>query len=125
MRWRKIIQLGQHTITVHLIWLSRSPLCLIQAVIHPFTLMPQTVPNSLAFCHQEWHHLISMFNYKPFVTLLKVVLSELGLNYHDYGTHSFCHWGPSFTLEAGVSSDTICIMGIGNWTPYFSLCICL
>ena len=45
------------------------------------------------------------------VLRVKTVLLELGLNPHDYGTHSFRCGGASFALEAGVPLDTISIMG--------------
>ena len=85
-RWRKTTQLGHRTITVPLIRLSNSPLCPFQAVIHAFTLTPVTRPNSQAFCYQEQHGIISVFTYNSFITLLKTILSELGLDPHNYGT---------------------------------------
>ena len=45
--------------------------------------------------------------------IFKAVLSEIRLDPHDYGTHSFRRGGVSFALGARVSLNTISI--IGDW----------
>jgi len=45
------------------------------------------------------------------MSLLKLFLSQVGLNTSDYGTHSFRRGGASFALEAGIPLDTIALLG--------------
>ena len=45
------------------------------------------------------------------MTCMKQTLTELGVNPEQYGTHSFRRGGATFALEAGVSLDTISLLG--------------
>ena len=111
VRWSKTIQMGQRTLTVPLILLPRSPLCPVWAIRHAFSLAPGASSLSQAFCFQTSTRHCSVLTYKTFMVILKSILLELGLNPHDYGTHSFRRGGASFALEAGVPLDVISIMG--------------
>ena len=45
------------------------------------------------------------------MSLMKQVLSELGIAPDRYGTHSFRRRGATYALEAGVPLDTISLLG--------------
>ena len=111
VRWSKTIQLGQRTVTVPLV-ATASCLCPVTAVKRAFSLTPGTKPFDQAFCWRDSRHPRNrIFTYRDFMSSLQVFLSRLGLVSSQYGSHSFRRGGASFALEAGVSLDSIAIMG--------------
>ena len=111
VRWSKTIQLGQRTVDVPLIAIPGSVLCPVRAVTHAFLLAPLAGPLSQAFCFQTNSFQVSCFTYRIFMGMLKEFIKEIGLAPNDYGTHSFRRGGASFALEAGVSLESISILG--------------
>lgn len=112
VRWSKTIQLGQRTIAIPLIANPSSPLCPVTAVKQAFSLTQKCLPHFQALC---WYDSSlfknSVFTYKSFMTCMKQCLTELGVTPDRYGTHSFRRGGATFALEAGVSLDTISLLG--------------
>ena len=112
LRWSKTIQLGQRILNVPLVAIPSSPLCLVTAVLYAFTLSPSCPSEFQAFCwHDSSVFQTTVFTYKSFMTCMKHCLTELGIKPDPYGTHSFCRGGATFALEAGVSLDTISLLG--------------
>jgi len=111
VRWSKTIQLGQRVVYIPLVALTSNPLCPVSAILNAFFLTPAALPTSQAFCTQSRSSHVSTFTYKSFMSLLKLFLSQVGLNTSDYGTHSFRRGGASFALEAGIPLDTIALLG--------------
>jgi len=111
VRWSKTIQLGQRTVSVPLLSLPSNPLCPVSAISNAFFLTPAAGDSSQALCIQNRSAHTTVFTYKAFMSLLKFLLLQLGLNPSEYGTHSFRRGGASFALEAGVPLDTISILG--------------
>ena len=111
VRWSKTIQFGQRTVTIPLI-ATNTCLCPVTAVKRAFTLTPNTNPLEQAFC---WRDSLNAGNrtltYRDFMSSLQVFLSRLGLVSSQFGSHSFRRGGASFALEAGVSLDSIAVMG--------------
>ena len=112
VRWSKTIQLGQRTVTVPLIAAPSSPLCPVSAIRCAFAMNPACSQSSQAF---SWRDSAtcrsSIFTYKSFMTCMKSILLQLGISPDLYGTHSFRRGGATYALEAGVSLDTISLLG--------------
>jgi len=112
VRWSKTIQFGQRTIYVPLVRCPQSLLCPVFAISNAFRLTPAISVNDQAFC---WRFSSTnpnkMFSYRSFMTFMKQCLVQSGYSAEQYGTHSLRRGGASFALEAGVSLDTIAIMG--------------
>ena len=112
VRWSKTIQLGQRTITVPLVAAPSSPLCPVAAVKCAFALNPVCSPLSQAFSWRDSASCrSSVFTYKSFMSCMKSILQQLGISPDLYGTHSFRRGGATYALEAGVSLDTISLLG--------------
>lgn len=112
VRWSKTIQFGQRIVTIPLVGIPSSCLCPVTAVRHAFSLTPGAPPSDQAFCWRDsFFGSNRIFIYRDFMNILQAHLSRSGLPYRQYGSHSFRRGGASFALEAGVSLDSIAIMG--------------
>ena len=112
VRWSKTIQMGQPTVTVPLVANPSSLLCPVSAVSLAFRLNPSADPSVQALGWRNTASLTSsVFTYKCFMSLMKQVLSQLGISSDRYGTHSFRRGGATYALEAGVPLDTISLLG--------------
>jgi len=106
------MQLGQRTVTVPLVAIPYSHLCPVAAISRAFSLTPGTGPFDQAFCWRDSHQCSNrIFVYRDFMSCLNSFLSCQGINPSGFGTHSFRRGGASFALEAGVSIDSIAVMG--------------
>ena len=112
VRWSKTIQMGQRTVTIPLVAAPGSPLCPVAAVSHAFSLCPGLAPSSQAFMWRDSAAIQNVaFTYKAFMTIMKQLLCDVGVDPSLYGTHSFRRGGATFALEAGVPLDTISLLG--------------
>jgi len=95
----------------------------VSAISRAFSLTPGTGPFDQAFCWRDSHQCSNrIFVYRDFMSCLNSFLSCQGINPSGFGTHSFRRGGASFALEAGVSIDSIAVMGdwksdalLGDW----------
>jgi len=114
VRWSKTIQMGQRTLLIPLVPFPGSELCPVSAINNAFAFTGphlQDHHKSQVFCYVSSSRTIKIFTYKMFMEYMKIFLSRLGVDHAQYGTHSFRRGGASFALNAGVSLDTISIMG--------------
>ena len=112
VRWSKTIQMGQRTVVIPLLAVPSSPLCPVSAVTHAFNLNPGCSPSSQALGWRDNTSFRScVYTYKSFMTCVKQILQQLGVSPALYGTHSFRRGGATFALDAGVSLDTISLLG--------------
>ena len=111
VRWSKTIQFGQRCVDIPLVAAPSFELCPVRAILHAFHLTPRAHPHTQAFCFQSCSSSVTPLTYKLFMGMLKIFLTELGIPSKLYGTHSFRRGGASFALEAGVSLDSISLLG--------------
>ncbi len=99
---------GDSPIVIPFVRIPNSPLCPVAAASAHFALIP-AVPSSSAFLFHQGQ----MITHSSFVSRLRLVLEEIGLNPKAYSGHSFRRGGASFAASLAQSHEAI--RNFGDW----------
>ena len=117
VRWSKTLQFQERLVHIPLHTIPNSPLCPIAAILHFLHFIK---------CDSQYSSQSPMFTYLPpsssqsipityrqFLSKLRSLLSILGFNPSDYGSHSFRRGGASLAHSAGIPTEHI--KALGDW----------
>lgn len=110
IRWSKTIQFSERLLNVPLPILPGHPLCPVKAVLHAFTLTRGAPPRGPAFVVRKGPGWTS-FPPGRFISTLRALLENLGLEPKRYSGHSFRRGAASWALKNGLPGETIKILG--------------
>ena len=109
IQWSKTIQFGERTLVIPLVSIPDYPLCPVQAYLNMQSLVCVS-DDSPAYCflkHKQMYPII----YRPFQSVLKQMIRDIGKNPDVYSTHSFRRGGASWAFVAEVPSELIPLYG--------------
>ena len=108
-KWSKTIQCGQRVLTLPILQIPGSPLCPVKAYNNMVQLVPAD-PQLPAFLLPKKQH-VKPVTYKQFTTVLKHLISRLGLDAQSYSSHSFRRGGATFAFKAGARGELVKVQG--------------
>ena len=110
IQWSKTIQFGERTLVIPLVSIPDYPLCPVQAYLNMQSLVCVS-DDSPAYCflkHKQMYPII----YRPFQSVLKQMIRDIGKNPDVYSIHSFRRGGcASWAFTAEVPSELIQLYG--------------
>lgn len=109
VKWSKTIQFGERELLIPLVSIPDSPLCPVQAFLNMKSLVC-TSDKSPAYCFIK-HKLCVPVTYRQFQTILRQLITEIGLDACSYSTHSFRRGGASWAFAAEVPTELIQLYG--------------
>ena len=117
VRWSKTVQFQERLVHVPLHTIPNSPLCPISAIfrfLHFIRVDSPYSPQSPMFTYIAHPGTRSIpITYHQFLSRLRSLLSSLGFNPSDYGSHSFRRGGASLAHSAGIPTEHI--KALGDW----------
>ena len=108
-KWSKTNQFGKRSHGVPLLPLPGSPLCPVAAYDNMCRLVPGR-DSDPAFCFLV-NGVRTPVTYSVFQRRLKASVREIGLDPRLFSSHSFRRGGASLAYKAGISGDTIKVLG--------------
>lgn len=110
VRWSKTIQFRQRILEVPLPHIPGSPYCPSSALLLATSFLPPAQAPRPLFCYRSTLGLRPL-THSEFVKALRKCIDRLGIDSHQYSSHSLRRGGASFALNCGLPSELIKMQG--------------
>ena len=112
IKWSKTMQFGERPYSIPLYRARNSPLCPVQATVHARRFSQGAPLDGPAFVYLHQSKLKPLTS-GTFMQVIRQCLASSGFEKSQFGTHSFRRGGASHAFQAGLSVDSIRL--IGDW----------